>query len=265
MGFPYRRHRRCAALTGILAAGVVAGWLARFSGHPAVVPTGPPDSTAAGLSPVASTMDAGILLAPAQRDALAELLLAQDGFAHDLVFLLTASLRDRCVPAHAHELARMAVAARLPVLEGTTLALQRRPDLRGVVYALIRRLAATAPCDRPLDLALGTYRARFDPERYAAAFPNSYFVPDLDAPPMDIADRDLRDRSADPCTPVIYAVMPLDADRAWQCQGLRAMLRRRLVQTCMRGAREVSIADAWTTRLAASIHGDLQKLPAMCQ
>jgi len=266
--FPYRHRRRRAALSGVLAAGSLAvgvaiGWLVDLPLKPLPMPFLPGPTATSPAPSGASTLDAGALLAPTQRDALAVLLLARNDFANDLLFLFAASLRDRCNPAHAHELARMAVAARLPVLDGAMLALQRVPELRGAVYALVRRLAATAPCGRPLDLVIGRYRARLDPERYAAAFPDSYFAPDLDTPPADIADRGLRDRTADPCTPIIYAVLPLDAERAWECQGLRVMLRRRLVQTCAAGMHEAPATR--TAQLAASIHDDLKKLPAMCQ
>ena len=267
---PPASPRRHVALTmalaaGALAVGVAAGWLAGLRGWPMQMPH-PRAQVAPAHPPAPSTLDGGALLAPAQRDALAALLLAHDGFAHDLAFLLAASLRDRCAPAHAHELARMAVAAHLPVLDGATVALQGRPELRGAAYALIRRLAATAPCGRPLDVAIGRYRATLDPERYAAAFPDSYFDPGLDAPPPDVAGRDLGERGADPCTSIVYAVLPLDAERAWECLGLRATLRRRLQETCAAGLHDAPAADAQTeARLAASIHDDLERLPAMCR
>jgi hypothetical protein len=215
---------------------------------------------------LAVQLDAEDLLAPTERDALGELLRTRDDFAHDLLFLLAASLRDRCAPAHAHELAHMAVAAGLPVLNGAETAMAARPELRRAAYALVRRLAARAPCGRTLHIVIGGYRAAFTPELYAAAFPDSYFEPSLQTPPPDIADRDLGRRAADPCTPVVYAVLPLDAGRAWACLGLRATLRRRLRDTCDAGLHGEKAVDAPTAaRVAASIHDNLAALPAMCR
>ncbi|MFT3791919.1 MAG: hypothetical protein QM741_12790 [Rudaea sp.] len=101
------------------------------------------------------------------------------------------------------------------------------------------------------------------PERYAAAFPDSYFAPGLDAPPSAFAGRDLGARVADPCTPVVYAALPLDGERVWQCVGLRATLRRRLEHVCTDAMQNGSPADA--RKLVASIRDELQKLPAMCR
>jgi hypothetical protein len=228
-------------------------------------PDSAPTSAHAAASP-AVRLDADNLVAPAERDALGELLRQRDDFAHDLLFLLAASLRDRCVPAHAHELARMAVAAHLPVLDGAEAAVATTPGLRHAAYALVRRLAAAAPCGRTLRIVIGGYDTTFAPERYAAAFPDSYFEPSLQAPPPDIADRDLGARAADPCTPVVYAVLPLDAARAWSCLGLRATLRRRLRDTCDAGLHGGKTVDAPTAaHLAASLHDNLEALPAMCR
>lgn len=225
---------------------------ARASTHASVVP--------------AVQLDGTDPLTPAERNALGERLRKHDDFAHDLLFLLAASLRDRCAPAHSHELARMAVAAHLPVLDGAEAAVATAPELRRAVYAVVRRLAAAAPCGRTLHIVIGAYSTTFTPERYAAAFPDSYFEPSLQAPPSDIAGRDLGHRAADPCTPVVYAVLPLDAERAWSCLGLRAMLRRRLRDTCDAGLHGGTTVDAsMAAHLATSLHDNLEALPAMCR
>lgn len=224
-----------------------------------------PDIAHASAPPVVQ-LNADDLRAPAEREALGELLRQHDDFAHDLLFLLAASLRDRCTPAHAHELARMAVAAYLPVLDGVQAAVATAPGMRHAAYALVRRLAAAAPCGRTLRIVIGGYETTFEPERYAAAFPDSYFEPSLQAPPPDIADRDLGGRAADPCTPVVYAVLPLDAQRAWSCLGLRAMLRRRLRETCDAGLHGETTVDAsMAAHLAAGLRDNLEALPAMCR
>ena len=211
-------------------------------------------------------LDGSNMIEPAQHDALGALLQTREDFARDVRFLLAASLRDRCEPAHAHELARMAVAALLPVLEDTRAALSGHPELRHAAYALISELAATAPCGQSLHVVIGAYSMDLAVERYAAAFPDSYFTPDLDAPPSDIAGRDLGSRVADPCTPVVYAALPLNTERTWQCIGRRAMLRRRLNNTCTDAMRGGSAADAqMETRLVASVRDELQQLPTVCR
>lgn len=225
-----------------------------------------PRAPAHATTPPAVRLDADDVVTPAEREALGKLLRQRDDFARDLLFLLAASLRDRCAPAHAHELARMAVAAHLPVLDGADAAVATAPGLRRATYAVVRRLAAAAPCGRTLRIVIGGYGATFAPERYADAFPDSYFQPSLPTPPPDIADRDLGRRAADPCTPVVYAVLPLDAERAWSCLGLRATLRRRLRDTCDAGLHGGKTVDAPTAaHLAASLHDNLEALPAMCR
>lgn len=229
----------------------------------------------AGATPITSSptlesilVRADEMLTPAQRDALAIKLHEQDAFADDVLFLLLSSLRDRCLPEQAHALARMAVAAHLPVLEGATAALSEETALRPALYALIRHLAATAPCGHPLEIAIGNYRVNVDPARYAAAFPDSYFDPTLDAPPSDADHRDLRSSSEDPCTPIAYAALPLQAERAWTCMGLRANLRKRVLATCAAALHDQPAAAtsvSLPSRLAASLQGELEKLPVMCR
>ncbi|WP_243041277.1 hypothetical protein [Dyella sedimenti] len=226
--------------------------------------SGPPSAAPPGM---AVRMDGGT---EAQATVLAGLLRSRDDFARDVLFLLASGLRDRCDPSHAHELARMAVLARLPVLEGMTDALSGQPELRPVLYAMIRRLVATAPCGRRLDIDAGGYALRLDPEPYALHFPDSYFDPGLDVAPPDIAGRDLRERLGDPCTPVAYGVLPLGDQRAWVCTNLRANLRKRALATCeasLRGKPGLMAPPSpeVSATLAEAIHRDLSRMPAMCQ
>lgn len=248
----------------ILAAGILYTW--KIGAPGSASRPAPATATASVADATDAPLDGGDAIEPAQRNALGALLLAREDFASDFRFLLAASLRDRCAPTHAHELARMAIAAGVPVLADAKAALTEHPELRHPAYALVSRLAATAPCGTIVHVAVGGFAIDLDLERYAAMFPDSYFTPDLDAPPSDIAGRDLRERAADPCTPVVYAALPLNTERTWQCTGLRATLRRRLRGTCTDALREGSPVDArMSARLVASIRDELQQLPSICR
>jgi len=260
-----RRLMSQAALAAvILAAGIGYTWRADA---PVQSARQTPSSTSPPAPAIpAATLDGGDAIEPAQRDALGALLLAREDFARDFHFLLAASLRDRCEPAHAHELARMAVAVGLPVLEDTRAALTEHPQLRHPAYVLVSHLAAAAPCGKTLHVAFGGFSMNLAPERYAAAFPDSYFMPGLDAPSADFGGRDLRTRVNDPCTPVVYAALPLGAERLWQCIGPRSALRKRLRDTCAGDLHGGSVADGKVTaRLVDSIRGEMERLPAMCR
>lgn len=218
-------------------------------------------------------IDANGLLTSQERDAMAEQLSGNDGFAHDVVFLIAGSVRERCSAAHAHELAQMAVQAHLPALSGISAVLDKHPELRPRLYAVVRHLAAIAPCNRVVDIVIGRYRMHLDVEAYAAAFPDSYFDPSLSSLPMDFSGRDLATRVADPCTPIIYGVLPLGVEGPWQCISLRANARKHLaIDTC--GAILSEAAKHSTNALqsmdiqrsmAIDIHESLEKLPAMCR
>lgn len=234
----------------------------QWSPPPSATPLPAPKAAGGG----AIRLDAADLLPRAESHAMGDMLLAHDDFARDVSFLVAASLRERCMPAHAHDMARMAVIARLPALEGVQDAFAAHPEWRPGLYAMIRAWAAAAPCRRTLHLVIGHYETDLVPEQYAAMFPDSFFDPSLAEAPPDIAGRTLASRTADPCAPLIYTVLPLDTQQAWTCLGLRASWRRRLGDQCRASVQGDDKIDARTSKaLAATIHGQLLTLPAMCR
>lgn len=181
-----------------------------------------------------------------------------DAVADDLLFLVVAALRGRCQPAHAHELPRMAVLARLPTLAAgqgpESAAATWRRDVSHVVNDVVRQ----AGCAKPLSLRIGAYVRVVDPEVYAQAFPDSYFDPGLTVRPLEAHGAPLAQRLADPCATVAYAVLPLDDVRAWQCTGLRAQARSAVINRCHAGG-------ASPDEAAADIQRVVSGLPATCQ
>jgi hypothetical protein len=208
-------------------------------------------------------IDAGARLSANNRDVVARQLDAHDGFERDLLFLLNSSLYGRCHPDHAHDMGRMAVAARLPVLDAMAPLWRRDPSLRDELYSMIRSVATEADCDRPLPLAIGNYATTLQPGRYAAFFPDSYFDPGLAAPPNEFAGRSLAERVADSCTAVGYAVLPLGGDRSWVCLGARASMRRHVVVDLCGSLSGRAVPDA--PALARLIDASLQALPPACR
>jgi hypothetical protein len=210
-------------------------------------PVTPISRTAAVVVP---RIDAGDALT-----AIGSSLVATPEAAYDVVFLTVAAAYGRCAPAHAHEFGAMAARARLPVLAGLTSVLGPHTGSRAVLLAGIRELAARVPCDGPFDLSIGPFRQRVNMQAYAASFPDSYFEPDLSAAPAAFAGRTLAERASDSCNGVAYAVLPLDAPRAWQCAALRAEARQRISALCG------GSADA----AAQQIHDAVTRLPSTCQ
>jgi len=175
--------------------------------------------------------------------------------AYDVVFLTVAAAYGRCAPTHAHEFGAMAARARLPVLAGLTSVLGPHTGSRAALLAGIRELAVRVPCNGPFDLSIGPFRQRVTIQAYAASFPDSYFEPDLATAPAAFAGRTLAERASDSCNGVAYAVLPLDAPRAWQCTALRAEARRHIGALCS------GSADA----AAQQIHDVVMRLPSTCQ
>nr|WP_063571609.1 hypothetical protein [Luteibacter rhizovicinus] len=175
--------------------------------------------------------------------------------ANDVVFLAVAAAYGRCAPAHAHELGAMAAHARLPVLAGLTSVLGSHTGSRSALLAGIRELASRLPCDGPVDVSIGSFRQHVTVGAYAAAFPDSYFDPSLSSASAEFGGRSLAERATDTCNGVAYAVLPLDAPRAWQCTALRAEARRRVAGLCS------GTADA----AAQQIRDAVMRLPSTCQ
>ncbi|KAF1016991.1 MAG: hypothetical protein GAK31_00250 [Stenotrophomonas maltophilia] len=208
-----RSRQMAAGALAVLALAAAAWWLATRTGAPEA-------------PPVAAAPDA---TASARIDAL----LAEDpAFRDDLVFLLVATLRDRCVPSQAGLLARMANRASLPVLAGVSAVTAREAALDRPIYQYIQHRADTTACDQPLQLpAAGDRALEVDAAQYALTFPDSYFDPRRTSIPRDFDGQPLAARVANACNTVVYSVLPLGGND-WRCATLRAQARSRVRGLC---------------------------------
>ena len=239
------------AVAAVAAIGV-AGWVRHREILPA--PVAAPASPGSAPAPPPVTLKAQ---GPSVGQ-LGTLLDGDDGFAADAIYLVAASVYARCHPEHAHELGRMAARARLPVLDGAGHALGDDAGMRRAFLAGVHDLATSAPCGRAFTMAFASFQRVIDPDGYARAFPDSYFDATLASPPMDAAGRSLAERGTDQCGSVVYAVLPLDQPYAWQCTGLRAQARARVLSICHQSGDEAD-ADA------AKIQDVVNRLPATCR
>ncbi|MDS9991148.1 hypothetical protein PNQ69_00045 [Xanthomonas sp. A2111] len=255
------------AACGVIVAGGVLLAL-RTRGH--VAPKTHADATTAIHPPTVPAFHVAPLSDDAADKRITALLHSDPAFARDATFLIVASVRERCAPAHSGELAKMANRARLPVLAATSEVTAREHDLDHPIYQAIQRIAAAAPCGRTLDLTATGLRLQLDPERYAAAFPDSYYQPTLDTVPHEYAGQPLGARAAQECESIAYAVLPLGRD-GWQCRALWSGMRPRIVKACEQARSEVGqgAGDAippevanWLTPVVAGL---LEKLPESCR
>lgn len=256
-----RRGRVWMLVAGIMATALamMLSWQAdeRGTGERTPPATTVEQSSAIPAPPDPPMPPPAIIARGTGAEQLGPLLQANAAFANDTIFLVVASLRSRCQPAHAHELAAMAAQARLPMLAGVTEAIGTQPTGRTHLLAAVRDVSGRAPCSGLFDLTIGDFTQRLDMERYAAAFPDSYFDPSMDVTPQEFTNRPLADRARDECGKVAYAVLPLDAPRAWQCAGLRAQGRERVRSLCAK-AGEAEVA-------AVQIRDAVGRMPATCQ
>lgn len=227
----------CAVGVFALALGIVC----RLSERASVAMPPPPPPPVARVD----------LIGP-DADAVGQRMRADGDVANDVVFLVIAALRARCVPARAHDLPQMAVTAHLPVLRPESDA--ARKTTGNVVRDVVRR----ASCDAAFVLRIGPYSHAIDPARYVTGFPDSYFDPDLDVVPDEFAGASLDVRAADDCSRVAYAVLPLDVSREWQCAGVRADARKRIRALCRSEGTEADQA-------AMAIRDRADRLPATCR
>ncbi|WP_244150021.1 hypothetical protein [Xanthomonas sacchari] len=255
----------------IAACGVVAGGVLlalRTHGH--VAPTPRAAATTAIHPPTVPAFHVAPLSEDAADKHITTLLHSDAAFARDATFLIAASIRERCAPAHSGELAKMANRARLPVLVATSEVTAREPDLDQPIYQAIQRIAAAAPCGRALDLTATGLPLQLDPERYAAAFPDSYYQPTLDIVPHEYAGQPLATRAAQECQSIGYAVLPLGRD-GWQCRALWSGMRPRIVKACEQARSEAghgageAIPPEVANRLTPVVAGLLEKLPESCR
>ncbi|MEG0181929.1 MAG: hypothetical protein RR704_00525 [Stenotrophomonas sp.] len=160
------------------------------------------------------------------------LLAADPDFRNDIVFLLAATLRDRCRPAEAGVLAGMANRASLPVLMAVSRVTAADASLDRPIYQYIQHRADTARCDQPLRLpGTGAEGLQVDVERYARTFPDSYFDPQRSSEPRDFGGHPLAERAANACNSVVYSVLPLGGVD-WRCSTLRSTARAQVRRLC---------------------------------
>lgn len=209
------RSRWVTAAVAAAAAGVaLAAWLQR--------PAAPPALPAVAFP--APAIEAGQRI---------EQWLAEDvAFRNDVLFLLAATLRDRCQPAQAGLLVRMANRASLPVLAAVSAVTQREPALDRPIYQFIQHRADATRCGQPLQVPLAGGRSMdVDIEQYARMFPDSYFDPQHSHEPRDFAGLSLLQRAGNACNSVVYSVLPLGRSD-WRCSSLRANARSRVRGLC---------------------------------
>ena len=180
-----------------------------------------------------------------------------ESIANDVIFLIMATLRGRCEPLRAHDLPRMAVIAHLPVLSAGGGADPYPESLRRDIGHIVNAVVERANCTQPLALRIGAYSSVLDPESYVRAFPESYFTPALVGGPEERGP-DLEQRVADSCITVVYAKLPLDDVRAWQCTGLRRNARAAILHVC-------HSEGAMPEQAATDIQHVVDGLPLTCQ
>lgn len=169
-------------------------------------------------------------------------------FRNDVLFLLAATLRDRCQPAQTGLLARMANRASLPVLAAVSAVTQQDPTLDRPIYQYIQHRADATRCGQPLQMPLAGGRSmQVDIEQYARTFPDSYFDPQRSSEPRDFGGLSLQQRAGNACNSVVYSVLPLGAPIgvAAAC----APMRVRGCAACARtscGANMGQRAGSWT-------------------
>ncbi|WP_313203532.1 hypothetical protein [Stenotrophomonas sp.] len=153
-------------------------------------------------------------------------------FRDDVVFLLAATVRDRCVPAEAGVLARMANRAALPVLGAVSAVTAQDRRLDRPIYQFIQHRADSTECGAPLHLpASGAVPLQVDVEQYARSFPDSYYDPARSSVPRDFGGRSLVERAGNACNSVVYSVLPLGPGD-WRCSMLWANARSRVRGAC---------------------------------
>ncbi|TGR56100.1 hypothetical protein EN794_006805 [Mesorhizobium sp. M00.F.Ca.ET.151.01.1.1] len=153
-------------------------------------------------------------------------------FRNDVLFLLAATVRDRCQPAQAGLLARMANRASLPVLASVSAVTQQEPSLDRPIYQYIQHRADATQCGQPLQMPLAGGRSMaVDIEQYARTFPDSYFDPQRSSEPRDFGGLPLQQRAGNACNSVVYSVLPLGGTD-WRCSSLRVNARARVRGLC---------------------------------
>ncbi|CAH0127968.1 hypothetical protein SRABI102_00132 [Stenotrophomonas lactitubi] len=196
---------------------------------------------------------------------------ADKAFRDDLLFLLVATLRDRCEPAQAGVLARMANRASLPVLAAVSTVTTQDASLDRPIYQYIQHRADATGCGQPLRLPAGDGGSvEVDIEQYARTFPDSYFDPQRSSAPRDFGGRPLPDRAGNACNSVVYSVLPLGGTD-WRCSTLRSNARARVRALCedemqrqhghLRGELDAAVGQAMQDPIVQAVAA----LPAECR
>lgn len=167
----------------------------------------------------------------AQRIRIASFLDSDSQFRNDVVFLVVATVRDRCARQEAGALARMANRASLPVLAATSRITEANPDLDRPIYDFVQSTADGIACGEAVRIAGAGNVWSIDPVRYAQTFPDSYFDPDRGSIPRDFDGQPLAQRAGNACNSIVYAVLPL-GHVDWRCSTLRATVRKRIRDIC---------------------------------
>lgn len=161
-------------------------------------------------------------------------------FRNDVLFLIVATARDRCTPAHAGELARMANRAQLPILAGVSQVTEANPALDRAIYHYVQKVANQVVCGQAFQL---TDQPSAGIDSYAERFPDSYFTPWQQATvSSEYRDRPLATRAQQACQTVAYAVLPL-SDPDWRCDAGRSGARRRIVDACEATRQQLGATD----------------------
>lgn len=198
-------------------------------------------------------------------------LAADKAFRDDLLFLLVATLRDRCEPAQAGVLARMANRASLPVLAAVSAVTAQDASLDRPIYQYIQHRADATGCGQPLRVPAGEGGTiEVDIEQYARTFPDSYFDPQRSSVPRDFGARPLAERAGNACNSVVYSVLPLGGGD-WRCSTLRSNARARVRALCedqmqrqhghLRGELDAAVGRAMQDPIVQAVAA----LPAECR
>lgn len=248
--------KRWVLAGGVAAAAVALGVSVIKRDVQKVASTSPLPEVPAAASPGRSAMT--VVATGPEAARVGAHMQANENIANDVIFLITATLRGRCQPSLAHDLPRMAVLARLPLLLAGGEADPYPESLRHDISHIVNAVVKSANCAQPMALRIGAYNSVLDPEAYARAFPESYFDPALISASKEALGADLQQRVADSCTAVVYAKLPLDDVRAWQCTGLRRNARAAILRVCHN-------EGAMPKKATADIQHVIDGLPVTCQ
>lgn len=261
-----RRWRKPLAVIAVVALAAMAAALLLRHDHGRGDPRVGQGVVRASSSDVTPRPD--IRLAADEIATINALLASEPGFRDDVLFLVIATARDRCVPDDSGSLARMANRAQLPILSAVSQITAAHPALERPLYRYIQGAAGAVDCKRPFGLA-GS--AAIDLESYARRFPDSFRAPmGPDRVPSEYAGATLAQRAAEPCESVAYVVLPLGTPQ-WRCDAARSGVRRRIVSYCVsqrdgRGLRpNAELSAPFGKAIASGVAEIVGSIPSDCR